>query len=279
MKSDSESVLKIGQITIIFFILIVLGVCTQLLISNNTNEIASIENQLTNNQESIENNQNSKENDLNSQTQLAEAFSRENNTTITSRSSINRYALASNQVTDINATTTEDSDSTENKTQNTTEDVTYKSIEDITISKDMDLTERCGISKGDFKTLIGNTSADTTKFFYDNSDIIYDLCEEYQINEIFFCGLMAGESGWNIASNHRTKHNYISMMSSSGTMISYSTVEEGLEAGAKLLHTRYLTPGASCYSGKTLSGVQKRFCPNSSTWVNLIYTCMKKIVR
>lgn len=153
----------------------------------------------------------------------------------------------------------------------------YISIEEIIISRDMDLTKRCGISKEDFKVLISNLKSDTSGFFYENSDIIYDLCEKYELNEIFFCGLIAAESGWKIASNHRNTNNYISMMSN-GKLIHYSSSEEGLEAAARLLHNKYLTEGGSYYSGKTLTCVQKRFCPNSSTWVNLVYGCMKQIV-
>ena len=157
------------------------------------------------------------------------------------------------------------------------EETNYITIEEIKISRDMDLTQRCGISKEDFKTLMTNLKSDTSGFFEENSDIIYDLCEKYEINEIFFCGLIAAESGWKISSNHRNTNNYISMMSG-GKLIRYSTPEEGLEAAAKLLHDKYLTEGGSCYYGKTLSAVQKRFCPNSSTWVGLVYGCMNVIV-
>jgi hypothetical protein len=157
------------------------------------------------------------------------------------------------------------------------EEIKYKSIDEIEISKDMDLTIRCGISKEDFKELMKNLETDTSGFFYENSELIYDLCDKYELNEIFFCGLIAAESGWNIASNHRSKCNYISMMSK-GKMIKYASTEDGLEAAAKLLHSKYLTPGGSYYSGKKLSNVQKIFCPNSSTWVGLVYGCMKQIV-
>ena len=70
----------------------------------------------------------------------------------------------------------------------------------VYISKNMDLTVRCGVSKEDFKTLMKNLKPDTTDFFYNHSDTIYDLCEKYQINEVFFCGLIAAESGWKILS-------------------------------------------------------------------------------
>lgn len=154
----------------------------------------------------------------------------------------------------------------------------YISIEEIKISKDMDLSIRCGISREDFIKLMENMKVDYSGFFAKNAGIIYDLCEKYEINEIFFCGLIAAESGWSIASSHRNAHNYISMMSSKG-LIRYSSEEEGLEAATKLLHNKYLTKGGSCYSGKTLSAVQKRFCPNSSTWVGLVFGCMKQVVK
>lgn len=154
----------------------------------------------------------------------------------------------------------------------------YITIDEIEISRDMDLTQRCGISKEDFIELMTNLKVDTSGFFEENAEIIYDLREKYELNEVFFCGLIAAESGWNIASNHRNKCNYISMMSG-GTMIRYSSPEEGLEAAAKLLHNKYLTEGGSCYYGKTLSCVQRRFCPNSSTWVGLVYGCMKQVVK
>lgn len=156
-------------------------------------------------------------------------------------------------------------------------EIQYTKIEDITIWKDMDLTVRTGLSKEDFKKLISNVKQDTSKFFYDNSDMIYDLCAEYQINEIFFCGLISAESGWNIASNHRRTYNYISLMSK-GKLIQYGSLEEGLRVAAQKLHDNYLTEGGRFYHGKTLSGVKTKFCPASSTWVNLVYGRMQQIV-
>lgn len=164
------------------------------------------------------------------------------------------------------------------KEENENNEINYIRVDEITISKAMDLTKRTGVSKEDFKELMKNLKVDTSGFFYKNSDTIYDLCEKYELNEVFFCGLIAAESGWNIQSNHRKAHNYISMMSK-GKLIKYASEEAGLEAAAKLLHTKYLTPGGSYYRGKTLSSVQKIFCPNSSTWVGLVYGCMKQVVK
>lgn len=150
-------------------------------------------------------------------------------------------------------------------------------IEEVKISKDMDLTVRTGLSREDFITLIAGVKADTSGFFEENAGLIYDVCEKYQINEIFFCGLISAESGWTIASNHRNTHNYISLMSGKG-LIRFSSVEDGMEKAAKTLHDKYLTPGGAFYYGPTLAGVKTRFCPASSTWVNLVYQRMEQIV-
>lgn len=167
----------------------------------------------------------------------------------------------------------EDEDEEEENKNDTAKTV---SISEVKISKSMDLTKRTGLSREDFIKLMSRVKADTSGFFEDNAGEIYDLCEEYSINEIFFCGLISAESGWNIASNHRSTHNYISLMKN-GKLISYSSVSEGLEVAAKKLHYNYLTPGGKFYHGKTLAGVKTCFCP-SSTWVDLVYGRMKQIV-
>ncbi len=150
-------------------------------------------------------------------------------------------------------------------------------IEDVTISKDMDLTIRTGLSREDFITLISGVKEDKKGFFEENAGLIYDICEEYSINEIFFCGLIAGESGWHIADNHRRTHNYISLMSG-GKLIKFESLEIGLRKAAEALSNNYLTEGGRFYHGPTLAGVKTRFCPASSTWVNLIYGNMKAII-
>ena len=147
----------------------------------------------------------------------------------------------------------------------------------VSISKGMDLTKRTGLSKEQFKKLIKNVPQDSSKFFYNNADTIYDLCANYQINEIFFCGLISAESGWNIAGNHRKTHNYVSLMSG-GKLIHYSSTSEGLTVAAKVLHNNYLTPKGKFYGGKTLAGVQKKYCPSGS-WIGLVYGRMNDVAR
>lgn len=166
---------------------------------------------------------------------------------------------------------------TKNKeTEKTEQKENYVESKNVKISKNMNLTVRTGLSKEEFKMVMKNLKQDTSKFFYNNADTIYDLCEKYQINEIFFCGLISAESGWNIAGNHRRTYNYISLMSN-GKLIKYSSTKQGLEVAAQKLHNNYLTPGGKFYGGKTLYGVKKKFCP-SETWVDLVYGRMSQVM-
>ncbi len=155
----------------------------------------------------------------------------------------------------------------------------YGTIEEIKIAKDMDLTVRCNVSREDFITLMAGVRADTSGFFEENAGLIYDICEKYQLNEIFFCGLISAESGWNIAGNHRRTHNYISLMGSGGSLLQFATVQEGLEKAANTLHRNYLSEGGRFYYGKTLSAVRTRFCPVNPNWTNLVYGRMEQIVK
>ncbi len=163
-----------------------------------------------------------------------------------------------------------------NKTKKIENKETKLGTNKIKISKNMDLTKKTGLSKEEFKKVMKNLKQDTSKFFYNNADTIYDMCKKYQINEIFFCGLISAESGWNIAGNHRRTHNYISLMLN-GKLIKYSSTKQGLEVAAQKLHNNYLTPGGKFYGGKTLYGVKKKFCP-SGTWVNLVYGRMSQVM-
>ena len=184
---------------------------------------------------------------------------------------------ATNFLRETNTTSRSEANRT-NKKEETKKEQTDTSLRNIKVSKNMDLTKRTGLSKADFKKLMKNLKSDKSKFFYRNAETIYDLCEKYQINEVFFCGLIAAESGWNIAGNHRSTHNYISLMYN-GKLIKYSSEKQGLEVAAQKLHQNYLTKGGKYYNGKTINGVQKRFCPASSTWDDLVYGCMKYIVK
>ena len=195
----------------------------------------------------------------------------ERSANITARSSIDRMS---------ETTTEEDSEianSLASKKEKGIEDLKYISIDEVKISSDMDITQFCGLSRDDFIKLISDCRADTTGWFENHAGQIYDLCHKYQLNEIFFCGLISAESGWNIASNHRSTNNFISLMAN-GRLKRYSSEEEGLEVAARTLHNNYLSEGGSFYYGKTLAAMNTKFC-GSASWVSLVYGRMKQIVK
>ena len=64
-----------------------------------------------------------------------------------------------------------------------------------------------------------------------------------------------------------------------GKLLRFSSVEDGLREAASKLHTNYLSKGGKFYFGKTLAAVKTRFCPESSTWVNLVFGRMKQIIK
>ena len=153
----------------------------------------------------------------------------------------------------------------------------YIELSELRISMGMDLNKRTGLSKEDFKTLISRCRADSAKWFYNNSDLIYDLCKKYSINEIFFCGLISAESGWTIAPSHRATNNFTSLMSG-GKLIAYGSLAQGLETSARVLHEKYLSPGGSFYHGSTIQGVARCYCPEGS-WPGLVFGRMQQLVK
>ena len=61
----------------------------------------------------------------------------------------------------------------------------YISLGEVTISEKMDLTICTGLSKDDFIKLISGVKQDSSKFFYDNAGIIYDLCQNIVLMKYF----------------------------------------------------------------------------------------------
>lgn len=254
-------------ILLAIIILIVIGI----VIANNSkkNEEKELDNSQTTNTEIDELEATTEEN-LNEQT----SYNR--NVSVSSRSSAPRETMQVVLSEGSNVEIIQEKPEVAEEPQTEPEVVTTP-IEEVTISKDMDLTVRTGLSRDDFILLISEVEEDTSNFFEENAGLIYDICEKYSLNEIFFCGLISAESGWTIATNHRNTHNYISLMSGKG-LIKFESVESGLEKAAETLHNNYLFPGGKFYYGSTLTAMKTKFCPASSNWVNLVYQRMSQIL-
>ena len=145
--------------------------------------------------------------------------------------------------------------------------------ENIELSYYMDLSKRLGISKESFIDLIANFKYDFSGFFEKNAGYIFEICKEYGINEFFFCGLIAAESGWEISENSRNCNNFIGITGNDG-LLAFESEEEGLLEAAKYLHENYLIEEGKYFHGFTLEDVKKCFCPDSQTWCKSVYGCM-----
>lgn len=160
-------------------------------------------------------------------------------------------------------------------------EIHYKNIEEIEISRDMDLTKTIGISREDFCQLLANFKYDYNGFYKNNAGLIWDLSQEYQVNEIFMCAVFALESYYGSSEKHIAAHNYGSIMNRNGELVQFATDEEGIEANFKLLARNYLSEDGKYYKGVTLDSIGDTYCPPTPecpSWANKVYKCMKVFV-
>lgn len=176
-------------------------------------------------------------------------------------------------------------DANEETFEETIEDTSDESIEidlsNLYISVDMNVNETTGMSKEQFVYLMNNFSYDYNGLFGRNSGLIWDLCQEYNINEIFFVSLIGAESNWGNHEAHIATCNYTSIKPE-GYLIQYSSEYEGLTASAELIHNKYFND-----IGTTLDNISKIYCPDdpetfdideSLEWLILVYDCMNLVI-
>lgn len=184
-----------------------------------------------------------------------------------------KSAETENSEISIEENQTEDQDVMKKNPPITLEEVISKYEE--TISYDMDVTMLSGFTLEEFQILMDGISIDDETDFYSiHAETIYNLSHQYEINEIFFAGIISAESWWGCAENCIYKNNYTGMMSN-GSLIAYSSVYENLEETASNLHNNYLTEGGACYNGKTIVGVSVCYC--DSSWIDLVWERMQQI--
>jgi hypothetical protein len=144
----------------------------------------------------------------------------------------------------------------------------YISLDEVEMSYSMDLGKPCGLSKEDFVELMENLPYDYTGFYSRNAEFIWDMEEEYQVNAIFYCGIVAQESGW---AQYGYGNNYTGMMCSTG-LICYESEEAGIEATFKNLSQNYIPCGRN-----TLASISTVYAGDSG-WADCVYSAMTMIV-
>jgi hypothetical protein len=143
------------------------------------------------------------------------------------------------------------------------------------ISSSMEVNKPCGLTKEDFVDLLSNMKYDYNGVYARNAEVIWDLEQEYQVNGLFVCGLSAYESLWCSSEPATATNNYTSQMASSGKLIRYETEEDCFRATFENLANNYLDENGRYYSGKTISSINKRYCPVNSSWSGNVASCMK----
>lgn len=192
-----------------------------------------------------------------------------------------RYTTETQQETSIILSKDEEVSEETGTTEQTEQNTPSITLEEViskyqgTISYDMDVTMLSGFTLEEFQILMDGISIDDeTNFYSIHAETIYNLSHQYEINEIFFAGIISAESWWGCAENCVYKNNYTGMMSN-GSLIAYSSVYENLEETASNLHNNYLTEGGACYNGKTIAGVSVCYC--DSSWIELVWERMQQI--
>ncbi len=181
----------------------------------------------------------------------------------------------------------------------------YLSLKEVRkkINLDMDISKLSGLSKEEFVKLVQNMDYDYTGVFKRNAEFIWDITHKYQINEIFFMGIIALESGWGSSKDAISTNNYTSQMKvvtikkeikgktvtvRKQILRSYSSEKECLKQTAEHLHKDYLNENSGeYYNGKTIYAINENYCiPGyhkdgtlyKYQWGDKVYRCMKTIV-
>lgn len=185
------------------------------------------------------------------------------------------------------STTEEQTIKVEGETETTGEqpEISYKTIAEIRISKEMYLGETLGISKESFIQLISDyryDNEDKRQFYARNAGYIWDVCQRFQINELFFCAVIAWESGWGTDSDCVSKHNYTGYKPG-GIKKVFGTPEECFWESARNL-TNYTLPEGKFYDTDhprpgTLGAIGPIYCTTNSQWPDDIYGIMEQFLR
>lgn len=117
----------------------------------------------------------------------------------------------------------------------------------------MDVSKPSGVTVDDLKTV-------TSQGLVGLEEAFLKAEKDYGINCLFVMAIAAIESG-----NGTINGVGNNMFGWGGGYIKFSSKAEGIDVVARGLARNYLTPGASLYSGNTISSVNKRYA-SSSTW-------------
>ena len=113
----------------------------------------------------------------------------------------------------------------------------------ISVSEEMDMSKPIGLTAEELEYLLNNARRKNGELFIQDKNIIREIAlaitemvEMHPVNEIFVLAAMSFETGYFI-SNYVKIHNNFGGMIEGGKASNFETVEEGLEAAVKCLHS------------------------------------------
>lgn len=153
------------------------------------------------------------------------------------------------------------------------------------MSLDMRVDKPSGLSKKDFIKLLSGLKArilkkhpeippDPKGLYKKEAAFIWELGQEYQVDEIFLTALTGKEGAWFGFPLALKRNNFTGQMEN-GKLRTYKSIRKGLKATAENLRKHYLR------TLKTLYKINTLYCePNEKgeyTWYTEVYGCMKTI--
>ncbi len=183
----------------------------------------------------------------------------------------------------LKVTSKTEEDNPKEEISNVEENISYKKIDEIVeeISPEMDISEPSGISKDDFVLAMEKCDYDKNSVLADNAVLIWENCNERQINEFAIIGIIAIESGWanpEVSELTAEKNNIMSIRDDEGEYKTYYSYSECIEDAIRILDENYLEADGRYATGGNLQDISVVYAEDTN-WANRVAECAEMSTR
>lgn len=137
-----------------------------------------------------------------------------------------------------------------------------------------DITSKSNLYANNFNDIIELYLADRD---FDESkmsnlgEVIYNMENEYNVNGLFCLAVSALESTFGTSDAAVNKNNLFGFINNSGYLMEFDSPEDCVMYWGNLIRNYYIDAGLT-----TIDQIQKKYCPNSTTWAPNIHTLFKE---
>ncbi len=168
------------------------------------------------------------------------------------------------------ANTNEEYISTENEKNIETEVVEEVIERELNLT---DITRPSNLTADELNEIIelrlGDINKGTTKIT-NIGEALVNMEKEYNVNALLCLAIGSLESGHGTSAAAINKNNLFGLMGKNGLM-TFNSVEECINYWGGLIRNKYIDSGRT-----TIESIQKKYCPNSTTWSSNIYYLMNE---